>query len=303
MTSSAIEARGTGEHAGHQLQVNDVGAVPDQPPDALVYRHRPHLGRSVLQLFTRADVIFTLAERDIRAQYKQAILGLGWALVSPLATLVIFTLVFARVSSFHVLGEPYILFAYIGILAWGFFAAAVAGSSGTLLANKQMMAKTHFPRECFPLAQVLEAAFTTTLACVPLVILFVIKDFVPKPATLWVPVYVAVEIPFVIGAALIVSSVIIQMRDLNQVVPIFLPLAMLATPVIWPFAKIPEHLRVPYSLVNPLGPVIDGLRGSVLLGHAPDWSLLGVGLCGSLLYFIGGYWLFKRLEVSFADLA
>ncbi len=299
MAFSAAGNRGTvGE-----LVVTDVTAIPLEPPDELLYSHRPQLGRSALSLLRRADVIYTLAERDIRAQYKQAVLGVGWALLNPVATLVIFTLVFSGVKKLNVVGEPYVLFSYVGILSWGFFQASVAGASNSLLTNKLMMAKTHFPRECFPLAQVLQSAFTTMLGCVPLLVLFGIEGFTPKLATLWVPLYAAVEIPFAVGAALIVSSVIIQMRDLSQVVPTILPLGLMASPVVWPFSKIPAGLRPVYSIFNPVGPVIDGIRRSMLLGHSPDWTLIGIAMCGSLLYLLGGYALFKRLEVSFADLA
>jgi ABC-type polysaccharide/polyol phosphate export permease len=287
---------------GNGVTIPDLAAVPfDAPPD-LLYRHKPRLRHAARQLLRQGDIIFTLAERDIRAQYKQQILGISWALINPVVSLVVFTIVFNRVKSFHVAGQPYILFLYIGIISWGFFSGAVAGASGSLVSNKLMMAKTHFPRECFPLAQVLESAFTSTMALVPLFILFALKGFAPKPATLWFPVYMAVEIPFAIGVALVVSSVIVQMRDLNQVVSLFLPLAMLMTPVIWPLTKIPAEWRPVYCFFNPVAPVVDGLRGSMLENLAPDWPLLLVGLCGSLVYLIGGYSLFKRLEVGFADL-
>jgi len=293
------------EPASHDgLVLTDLAAIPDEPARELLYSHRPHLWRSARKLMGRGDVIFTLAERDIRAQYKQAILGLGWALVNPLVTLVVFLLLLKKVNAFAVPGQPKSLFLYIGILTWGFFAGAVAGASGSLLANKLMMAKTHFPRECFPLAQVVESAFSSSLACIVLVGLFFIEGFVPKIQSLWVPLYLAVEIPFAVGMAFIVSSVIIQMRDLNQVVPIFLPLAMLLTPVIWPFSTyIPVAWQPLYSFVNPVGPIINMIRYSVLSGQGPEWSLLAIALCGSLVYLFGGYALFKRLEVSFADLA
>jgi lipopolysaccharide transport system permease protein len=255
----------------------------------------------------RGDIIYTLAERDIRAQYKQAALGIGWAFVNPLVTLVVFTFLSSHISSLQVPGQPRMLFLYIGILAWGFFSGAVMGAASSLLANKLMMAKTHFPRECFPLAQVAESGFTSAVATIALVGLFVIEflhtGFLPKLATLWVPLYIAVEIPFAIGVALMMSSLIVQMRDLNQVIPIFMPLAMLLTPVIWAFDKIAKEWQPVYSFVNPVGPVINDIRGSMLQNFGPQWGLLAAAACGSLLYLTAGYALFKRLEVSFADLA
>jgi lipopolysaccharide transport system permease protein len=301
MTLSGSQDRGSEQ--GSRLTINDTSRVPLEPPSELLYSHSPHLWRSARRLFGRWDVILTLAERDIRAQYKQAILGIGWAFVNPVVTLVVFNLVFSHVPSFKVEGQPQILFLYLGIITWSFFSTAVLGASGSLLTNKTMMAKTHFPRECFPLAYVVESAFSTVLASTALLFLFAYEGFLPKLGTVWVPLYVAVEIPFTIGIALLLSSVIIQMRDLNQTIPIFIPLAMLATPVVWPFSKVPTDLQPLYSFFNPIGPVINCIRGSVLQNHAPEWGLLAVATVGSLLYLFGGYTVFKRLEVNFADLA
>jgi ABC-type polysaccharide/polyol phosphate export permease len=299
-------APGRTEQPG-ELVVTDVAAVPDEPPPDLVYSHRPRLLRSARTLIGRADIVYTLAERDIRAQYKQAVLGIGWAFVNPIMTLLVFLLLTSKVPTLKVPGQPQALTLYIGILTWGFFSGSVMGASGSLLSNKLMMAKTHFPRECFPLAQVVESGFTTALATLALVGLFVIEyfriDFVPKLATLWVPLYIGIAIPFAIGVALTVSSLIVQMRDLNQVVPIFMPLAMLCTPVIWPFSKLSSAVQPVYSFFNPLGPVINDIRGSMLQNYGPQWGLLAIAACGSALCLAIGYALFKRLEVSFADLA
>ena len=119
---------------------------------------------------------------------------------------------------------------YVGLLTWGLFGGAIGGGSNSLVSNKALMAKSHFPRECFPLSQVLESAFTSLMATVPLIILFfAIEGFGPRLASIWAPLYVAIEIPFTIGLVFFVSSVIVQMRDLQQIVPIFMPLIMLIT--------------------------------------------------------------------------
>jgi ABC-type polysaccharide/polyol phosphate export permease len=289
------------------LEIIDVSKVPAEPEGELFYNHRPAYLHSAAEAWRRKDVMFTLAERDIRAAYKQAVLGLGWTVLNPVITLVIFTLLFKHYGSFQIKGAdgkaiPYVLTLYTGLWAWGFFAGAVNGGASSLIQNKAMMAKTHFPRECFPLSQVLESAFTSMLALIPLIAIFCLNTFVPRLATLWVPLFLVVEIPMIIGAVLLVSSVMVQARDLGQVLPIFMQFAMFATPVIWPMSS-HIHGGLQYSLIIPMGPVIDGMRNSMLLGHAPDWSLIGVGMCGSLIYLVTGYVVFKRLEVNFADLA
>ena len=134
------------------LKARDGSAIPAEPPSDLIYRHEARLRTSIRDLWASRDIIYTLAERDIRAQYKQATLGLGWALIAPCAMLGIFIIIFSRTKALGVPpGVPYPLFAFIGILSWTFFAQALGTGGTALLMNHDLMSKTQFPRECFPL--------------------------------------------------------------------------------------------------------------------------------------------------------
>ena len=139
------------------------------------------MGPSLRDLWASRDIIYTLAERDIRAQYKQATLGLLWALIAPLAMLAIFTIIFSRTKALGIPGIPYPIFAYIGILCWTFFSQALGTGGTSLLTNNALMSKTQFPRECFPLETILVTAVNTVLSWIPLVVLFVFYRFVPHP--------------------------------------------------------------------------------------------------------------------------
>jgi ABC-type polysaccharide/polyol phosphate export permease len=299
-----------------ELKVFDVSLVPAEPPAELLYQHKPDLLRSARELFRRGEVIFTLAERDIRAQYKQAVLGIAWALLTPLVSLALLFILAKNVKSFAIGGQvPTMLTMYVGLITWGLFGGAIGGGSNSLVANKSLMAKSHFPRECFPLSQILGSAFTSLMATVPLAILFAIYGFAPKWTSVWAPLYVAIEIPFMIGVVLLVSSVIVQMRDLQQIIPIVMPLLMLLT-VLKPLNQEAHRhllpnlsyvlghgvLRDVFCVVNPMAPIIDNMRASVLLGFGPQWHTLALGLIGSLFYLVFGFVVFKRLEVNFADL-
>ena len=298
------------------LVVYDVSLIPDEPAPELIYRHRPELLRSARELLRRAEVILTLTERDIKAQYKQQVLGIGWALLTPLINLFFLTVVFRHVRATEVGGHvPFILYAYVGLLTWGLFGGAIGGGSNSLVSNKSLMAKSHFPRECFPMSQILGSTFTSLMGLAPLVILFAVESRAPRLATLWVPLYLTVEIMFTAGIVLAVAAIIVQMRDLQQVLPIVIPLAMLAT-VLIPFSKLTHQhfgpnaayfvhgwVRSLYCVVNPLVPLIDSVRGSVLFGVGPSWHELVLATIGSFGYLVGGYALFKKLEVNFADLS
>jgi lipopolysaccharide transport system permease protein len=309
---------------GGRLVVTDLTSIPAEPPDDILYTHKVSVVAAVRNLWAHREIIYTLAERDFRVQYKQAALGLAWAILTPVATLVIFVLVFSNLpTAFPTQGIPYALYAFVGILCWSFFAQALGSGGNSLLSNKALLSKTQFPRECFPLETMLVTALNTVISWIPLALLFVMFGRAPKLATVWVPLFMVIEVVFAAGITLAVSSLIIQMRDLQQVLPIIISLGIFMTPVIWPFSYIPTHyhlwggdfahghwiggatinLQVVYGFFNPLGPVINSVRQTMLLGHNPSWAPLIAAIVGSLCYLVFGYKIFKRYEVNFADIA
>jgi lipopolysaccharide transport system permease protein len=319
---------------GDTLVEPDSSLIPEEPPKEIVYNHRVNYLEAIRSLWAHREIIYTLAERDFRAQYKQASLGILWAVLSPLATLAIFVVVFSRVKSFGSEGLPYALYAFVGILCWSFFASSLGAGGQSLLSNKALLAKTQFPRECFPLETMGVNGLNTVLSWIPLAVLFVIFGRAPTFATVFVPLLMLIEVVFAAGITMAVAAVIIQMRDLMQVLPIVTSLGLFATPVIWPFSRIPSsyhvaggrhvkfhlnaahhavaahyvggfnvNLQMVYGFFNPLGPVIAAARDTMLLGHAPQWNLIGIAALGALIYLAVGYRLFKALEVNFADIA
>lgn len=308
-----------------ELIVVDPSTIPEEPAPDTFYQHRVSMWQAAKSLWGHREIIFTLSERDFKAQYKQAVLGMAWALLSPVATLITLMIVFSRVHVFkiHLPGVPYALYVYTGVLCWSYFSSALGSGAGNLLTNKVLMAKTQFPRECFPLESTGVTAINTVLSWIPLVLMFVIFGFAPKLATLWTPLFMLVEVVFAAGLTLAASALIIQMRDLAQVLPIVLSLGIFATPVIWPFEDIPSHwhvagghlihhvwhggfyinLQIVYGFLNPLGPVINNVRVTMLVGHWPTPGPIVAAILGSLVYLVVGYRIFKRLEVNFADIA
>lgn len=285
------------------LVLTDPAEVAAQPHPGSYLRRHLLLLPSVAQLWARREIVLRLAERDLRASYKQASLGVAWAVLGPLATLAVMVLVFRRVNGFHIPHVPYVLYAYAGLLPWQCFASSLSQGANSLLANKALLAKVQFPRECFPLAQVLEAIVNSALASSVLVVLFLAERVAPKPQTAWLPLLLAIEVAFALGAALALSALLVHVRDLVQVMPLVVQIGLFANPVIWPFSRVPAYLRPVYSLFDPLAPVIDGLRRTMLLGESPDWSLTGLAALGALGYLLVGYAVFKYLEADLADIA
>jgi ABC-2 type transport system permease protein/lipopolysaccharide transport system permease protein len=314
------------------LYVPDPTAIPDEPPEELLYHHKVAMWESVKEVWRHREIVQTLAERDFKAQYKQATLGVLWAVVAPLSTLFVLIIVFSRVKRFHTGGVPFALYAFVGILCWSFFASSLGGGGNSLLSNKALLSKTQFPRECFPLETMVVCAINTLFSLVPLAILFVVFGRAPALTTLWVPLFLLVEIVFAIGVTLGAAGLIIQARDLTQVLPIIISLGIFATPVIWPFTLIPTHYHVTgghlvrhlyhghlgaghwvggfyvnlqaiYGFFNPVGPVIANVRLTMLQGQSPNWIPMITAAVGAMIYLFFGYRIFKRFEVNFADIA
>jgi ABC-type polysaccharide/polyol phosphate export permease len=276
--------------------------VTEPPPDIL-FRLKIRIGAAIREVWRRRELVRTLAERDLRVRYKQAFLGIAWSILTPLALMVVFTVFFQRVAKVDTGGAPYALFAYLGLLPWTFFSTSVSQGGQSLVVNNQLVNKVYCPREVFPLASMAVAGIDTLLATLVLGLLFAITGFAPRATTLWVPVLLAVQVAFTFGVTLVMSAVLVFLRDLRHVLPIILQLGLFATPVAYGMDVVAPSLRVLYSALNPLAPVIDGYRRTVLLGLPPDWGLLGPGAATSLLLLAVGYVVFKRLEPGFADYA
>ncbi len=273
------------------------------PPAGLRYRRRLGPRQALTELWQSRGLTRTLVERDLRVRYKRTLLGFGWAVMSPLVFMLAFTLFFQRAAHFATDGVPYALFSYLALVPWTFFASTVTTGSTSLLSNLPLLNKVYCPREVFPIAAALTAAFDAVVSAAVLVVLFAVYAYTPAVQSVWVPVLVLVEWAFALGVTLLSASTLIYLRDLRYVIPMVVQIGMFATPVAYGMNVIPSGFRPAYALLNPMGPVIDGFRRTVLHGMNPDFGLLGLAAVASLAWLVGGYALFKRLETGFADIA
>ena len=217
--------------------------------------------------------------------------------------MVVFTVFFKRVADVRTFGVPYPIFTYVALLSWTFFSGAVAKAAVSITQNLTLLNKVYCPREVFPISSVVTAGVDTVIATVILGVLFVIYQFAPHLATLWVPVLFLVQLAFTVGVALLVSSLVVYVRDIRQVLPMALQLGLFATPVAYGLEVIPRSWWPVYSALNPLAPVIDGYRRTVLFGQAPRLDLLAIAAGASVVLLVVGFLGFKRMETGFADVA
>jgi ABC-2 type transport system permease protein/lipopolysaccharide transport system permease protein len=275
----------------------------EAPPRELLFRRRIHLWRAARRCWAAREIVLTLAHRDFIARYKQATLGVLWAFFTPLALMVIFGLVFTRVAEIDTRGAPYVLFAYLGLLPWTFLSSSVSQGGLSLVLNAQLLNRTFFPREVFPLSSVAVAGVDMTIAASALVGLFAITGFAPTATAVWVPLLLVMQLAIAVAVAVVISVVVVYLRDLRHAIPVLLQLGLLATPVAYGLDAVPSSFRLAYCAVNPIAAVIDGYRRTILWGLPPAWDVVGVAALSTLVMLVGGYYVFKRLEGGLADVA
>jgi len=253
------------------------------------------------ELYRCRDLLWSLALRDIKVRYRQTFLGVLWAVVQPLAFMLIFTVVFNRFGKVSSDGTPYPLFSYTGLVPWTFFTTALGLSANSVAANMSLVKKLYFPREVFPLGVII-GCFVDFLVASTLVAGLMALYHVPaNPQLVWIPWLVGLEVVFLAGLSLFLSATNVFYRDVKYLVPLMIQLGMFVTPVIYSTSMVPEHLR-PWYLLNPMAVVIDGLRRVVLHGQSPSFQplLIATGLVA--VFGLVAYRYFKRTEVKFADL-
>jgi lipopolysaccharide transport system permease protein len=246
------------------------------------------------------ELLKNLTRREVMGRYSQSLFGAGWAIAQPLATMAVFTLVFARLGRMPSDGAPYPLFAFAALVPWFFFANSVTSGTASLVTYRNIVTKTYFPREIVPLAQVGSRLVDLTAASALFVLFLVYYRVGLSPWAGLVPLFVALLVLFTLGVTLATSALNVFYRDVTPVVQIGLQLWLYLTPVAYPLSAVDSRLR-PFFLANPLTGVVEGLRAILVLGREPEWPVVGISAALILTIFAGAAVLFKKTDKYFAD--
>jgi lipopolysaccharide transport system permease protein len=259
------------------------------------------LGRSLLEAWTFRDTIRAFAERDIRVKYKQAVLGIAWAVIQPLAFMAIFTVTlghFAGVSGGPV---PYAAFSLSALVPWTFLSTAVTFGANALLTDAPMVRRVYFPREVPVLGSVTSASVDFAIG---LLLFMIIGPFLGAHVTAWwllTPVLFVFLAFIAASIATPLAAFNVYYRDFRFALPFLIQLWLFASPVAYPLSKVPEKWRTLYVIVNPAAGILDSFSRTLAYGEAPDAVLLAASLGSAALVGLFGYYVFKRLEPNFAD--
>lgn len=252
------------------------------------------------ELLRYRDLVVTLSLHRLSVRYKQSLLGWAWALVQPLALMLIYTIIFSVVTRMPDEGVPYAVFVYSALLPWTYFATIMTNSATCLVNHSQLITKVYFPREILPLTYVV-AAFVDFL--VGAVVLAGMMAYYHLPVTryaLYLIPIMAVLSAFGLALALFLSVLQVRMRDIGLAMPLIMQIWMFATPVVYPLSAVPSRLRFYYDL-NPLSGTIESFRRVLLQGKPPEYSSLGEASVIAFVFLPLAYLFFKYREASMAD--
>jgi lipopolysaccharide transport system permease protein len=256
---------------------------------------------AVLDLWRYRELFYFLAWRDVKVRYKQTALGVAWAVLQPVMTMVIFTLLFGKLGNMPSDGIPYPLFYFAALLPWTYFAATLSHSGSSLVANANLVTKVYFPRVILPTSAAFSGLVDFAVGCVLLFGMMVYYTIHPSwELLLWLPL-VGLLFILALGISMILAALNVKYRDVKYTLPFLVQLWLFATPVIYPISIIPQRYRLLVAL-NPVSGIIDAFRASLVPGKHIDWQLLWISSMITLAIFSIAVVYFKKTERAFADI-
>lgn len=251
------------------------------------------------EVWSYRGLLATLAARDIKVRYKQTILGATWAIIQPVTTMVIFTIIFGRLAGIPSEGFPYPIFVYSALLPWTFFANAIAASGNSLVGSAQLVSKVYFPRLIIPLASIGSGLVDLLISTSILLLLMVYYEVSWTSQLFAVPLLMCGIVVCALGVGTILSALTVSYRDFRFVVPFMVQIWMYLTPVVYGLNFIPEKYRWLMSL-NPMTGYIESYRAA-FLGKPFVWMEIGTSAIFTIVLFSIGIIYFQKVERRFAD--
>ena len=249
------------------------------------------------------ELFLVLALRDISVRYKQTLIGLLWAVIRPVLTMLVFSIVFGQLAKLPSDGSaPYALMVFVGMLPWTFFSASLTESSNSLINNANLISKVYFPRMIVPLATIVTAVIDFLVSFAILLLMMMYYQYWPGVEILFLPFFCLMALLASIGPGLWIASINVKYRDFRYIIPFIVQFGLYVSPVGFSSNVVPNEWRLIYSL-NPMVGVIDGFRWTILGGITPIYM---PGLILSLFVIAFFLWMgirsFRRMEKTFADL-
>jgi len=297
---AAVAPEPRGAAAAHDGAARD-GAEPEFQgvPHVFIKSEEAGVQLNLADIWAYRELLYFLAWRDIKVRYKQTLIGVAWVIVQPLLMMLIFTLVFTKFAKVDTGELPYPVFAYAGLLLWTFFATAVTSGTNSLISNTSLVTKVYFPRAFIPAAAVAAGLVDLAVGSILLAALAAYYRVNAGWSLLLLPAFVLLATLMALGVGMLASALTVKYRDLRHVLPFLLQVWMFASPVIYPTGIVPPSWRWLLAF-NPMTGVLEGFR-SALAGLPFDWPHVAVSATFAAALLACAYYVFRRLEDTFAD--
>lgn len=283
--------------------VSELAPRPSAPRAG--YRISPKRRRFALnlrELWDYRELLLFLVWRDLKVRYQQTLLGISWAIVQPLVTMIVFTVIFNRLGGiqpeYHV---PYPLFVTAGLLPWFYFTSALSKATGSVVSNAGLVSKVYFPRLLIPFGSVVVPLVDFVASFLLLIGLFVWYGRLPHWHAVATPFFLGMALFTALGVGLWLAALNVRYRDVGYIVTFVTQIWLFVTPIAYGSTAVPENLKWLISL-NPLTGVIEGFRWAVLGRGLPHYDVYGISWGVALALTVSGLWYFRRVERDFADI-
>ncbi len=284
--------------------MNTTADTAKSHAESHVWRIEPSHGwvsLKLAELWEYRELLYFLTWRDIKVRYKQTALGVAWAIIQPLCTMLVFYFSFSKLAKIPSDGLPYPLFCYAALVPWSFFANGLTQSSNSLVGSANLITKVYFPRLTIPLATVFSGVVDFALAFALLGGMMAWLGIAPSIKILFLPLFILLAFVTSLGVGLWLSALNVEFRDVRYIVPFIAQFWMLATPIAYPSSLLSDPWRTIYGL-NPMTGVVEGFRWALLGTGGSPGSMLIASSAASLAILVSGAFYFRRMEKTFADI-
>jgi lipopolysaccharide transport system permease protein len=254
------------------------------------------------ELLTYRDLFRFLVWREVKVRYAQSAIGIGWAVIQPVFSMIVFTIVFGKLANVSSDGAPYALFALAALVPWTYFSNALVDGANCLVGNANMLSKVYFPRMLMPLSAVAAKLVDFAIAMVLLFALMAWYRQPPNWGILCLPLLILLMILTAAGLGMWLTALAVQYRDVKHAMNFVVQILMYGAPVVYPASLVPERYQLLYAL-NPMVAVIEGFRAALLGTRPMPWSFMAVGTISATVIAFTGLLYFRRKERLFADVA
>jgi lipopolysaccharide transport system permease protein len=253
------------------------------------------------EILSFRGLLYFLVLRDIKVRYKQSLLGIAWVVLKPLAAIAIFTIIFGKVARFPSDGAPYPIFVLIGLIPWNFFSSVMTNSTNSIVNGSNLVSKVYFPRILVPVGASLSLMVDVLVSFALLLFMMAFYGMAPGAAIAWAPLLLIFAVITALGPGLLFSALYVKYRDVGHIIPFLLQIWLYATPVVYPADFIPAKYNW-LLYVNPMAGVVEAFRACIIPDKPFNLMLIAASVFTSIFMFAIGFYYFRRVEKTFADI-